>query len=65
MKRSVLLLLAWLIPAAAHAAPPFEDTLAQRLQACTGATVRKAAPPPAVTSHGWRASRRAICITNC
>lgn len=35
MKRSVLLLLAWLITAAAHAAPPFEDTLAQRLQACT------------------------------
>ena len=35
MKSSVLLLLAWLITAAAHAAPPFEDTLAQRLQACT------------------------------
>lgn len=36
MKRSVLVLLAWLVTAAAHAAPPFEDTLAQRLQACTG-----------------------------
>ena len=36
MKRSVLLLFAWLVTAAAHAAPPFEDTLAQRLQACTG-----------------------------
>ncbi len=35
MKKSVILLLAWLITAAAHAAPPFEDTLAQRLQACT------------------------------
>lgn len=36
MKRSVLVLFAWLVTAAAHAAPPFEDTLAQRLQACTG-----------------------------
>ena len=33
--RSLILFLAGLIAVAAHAAPPFEDTLAQRLQACT------------------------------
>ncbi len=32
----LILLLAGLVTAMAHAAPAFEDTLAQRLQACTG-----------------------------
>ena len=35
MMKSLILWLAALIATAAHAAPPFEDTLAQRLQACT------------------------------
>ncbi len=34
--KSLILWLAALIATAADAAPPFEDTLAQRLQACTG-----------------------------
>ncbi len=34
--KSLALLLVTLLAFAAHAAPPFEDTLAQRLQACTG-----------------------------
>jgi cytochrome c553 len=34
--KSLILWLAGLLAVAAHAAPPFEDTMAQRLQACTG-----------------------------
>lgn len=34
--KSLILWLACVTAFAAHAAPPFEDTLAQRLQACTG-----------------------------
>ena len=34
--KPLILWVAGLLAVAAHAAPPFEDTLAQRLQACTG-----------------------------